>query len=141
MLYIVLILVLGALGLLITALITAASLWAWVSIGLSVFAGAVLVADVVRRRVRRGTPAARSPRSGEAEPPPDEEQSKPADVEFVSGLDTEVVVVDEYPRYHLDDCSWLGDRDTIPIPVREARKLGFTPCAVCTPDAHLAASA
>lgn len=141
MLYIVLILVLGALGLLITALVTATSLWAWVSIGLSALAGVVLVVDVVRRRARRRAPAARGTRSGEAEPPPDEEESTPADVEIVSVLEAEVVVVDEYPRYHLDDCSWLGDRDTIPIPVREARKLGFTPCAVCTPDAHLATRA
>jgi hypothetical protein len=139
-LYIVLVLVLGALGLLITALVTAASLWAWVSIGLSVLAGVVLVVDVIRRRSRRGAPAAHGTRSGEAEPPPDEEESAPADVEVVSGLDIEVVVVDEYPRYHLDDCSWLGERDTIRLPVREARKLGFTPCAQCAPDAHLAGS-
>jgi hypothetical protein len=138
-LYIVLILVLGALSLLITALVTAASLWAWVSIGLSVLAGVVLVVDVLRRRARRGAAASRGTRSSEAEPP-DEEQSAPADVKIVSGLGSEVVVVDEYPRYHLDDCSWLGDRDTIRIPVREARKLGFTPCARCTPDARLATS-
>ncbi|MEV7099451.1 hypothetical protein AB0M80_42160 [Amycolatopsis sp. NPDC051045] len=52
MLYIVLVLVLAALGLLVTALITASSLWAWVSIGLSVLAGLILVADWLRRRRR-----------------------------------------------------------------------------------------
>ncbi|MFD2422542.1 hypothetical protein [Amycolatopsis pigmentata] len=140
MLYIVLILVLGALGLLITALVTAASFWAWVSIGLSALAGVLLVVDVLRRRARRGT-APGGPRSGEVESPPDEEESAPADVEIVSGLDAGVVVVDEFPRYHLDDCSWLGERDTIRLPVREARKLGFTPCALCAPDASLARTA
>lgn len=140
MLYIVLILVLGALGLLITALVTAASLWAWVSIGLSALAGVLLVVDVLRRRSRRGA-APRGPRSAAPEPPPDEEESAPADVNIVSGLDAEVVVVDEFPRYHLDDCSWLGERDTIQLPVREARKLGFTPCALCAPDANLARAA
>jgi hypothetical protein len=57
-LYIVLVLVLAALGLLVTALITASSLWAWVSIGLSVLAGLLLVADWLRRRRRSSVPAA-----------------------------------------------------------------------------------
>jgi len=56
-LYIVLVLVLAALGLLVTALITASSLWAWVSIGLSVLAGLLLVADWLRRRRRAAAPA------------------------------------------------------------------------------------
>ncbi|WP_086845969.1 hypothetical protein [Amycolatopsis kentuckyensis] len=58
MLYIVLVLVLAALGLLVTALITASSLWAWVSIGLSVLAGLILVADWLRRRRRAAAPPA-----------------------------------------------------------------------------------
>ncbi|MEU4522550.1 hypothetical protein AB0F52_28030 [Amycolatopsis sp. NPDC024027] len=58
MLYIVLVLVLAALGLLVTALITASSLWAWVSIGLSVLAGLLLVADWLRRRRRSAAPPA-----------------------------------------------------------------------------------
>ncbi|MFG1641576.1 hypothetical protein ACGFMK_14920 [Amycolatopsis sp. NPDC049252] len=58
MLYIVLVLVLAALGLLVSALITASSLWAWVSIGLSVLAGVILVVDWLRRRRRSATPAA-----------------------------------------------------------------------------------
>ncbi|MEU4671923.1 hypothetical protein AB0F91_29100 [Amycolatopsis sp. NPDC023774] len=52
MLYIVLVLVLAALALLVTALITASSLWAWVSIGLSVLAGLILLVDWLRRRNR-----------------------------------------------------------------------------------------
>jgi hypothetical protein len=68
-LYIVLVLVLAALGLLVSALITASSLWAWVSIGLSVLAGLILVFDWLRRRRRSAGPAA--PAAGpvaEAEP-------------------------------------------------------------------------
>jgi hypothetical protein len=189
-LYLVLLLVLGALGLLVTALITALSLWAWVSIGLSAVAGLLLVADVVRRNARRaaeraaddgtaveaqtsvepreeasgrapqqsaasgrdeaGEPAGqpdRVERAGPArEPEPDPagvpavEQSTPDDAALVSGLEVEVVVVDELPRYHRGQCDWLGDREVIPISVQEARGLGFTPCARCTPDAHLAAA-
>lgn len=296
MLYIVLILVLAALALLVTALITAGSLWAWVSIGLSVLAGLILLVDWVRRRNRSepaaegeskaadstsggaeatagaGTaegdladgesadagagvingdladggaggaavsgpaggegnesegetpepdvpgpdapepdtranadpsaasgPAGAEP-SGAAEPsadpvgtaelesaepagtsgaertallsttgevgpaddpepgvhplaagttvaggmsavrdtPPAQEETSADDLAIVTELDVEVVVVDEYPRYHLVDCPWLSGRDTIPIGVGEARQLGFTPCGRCGPDAVLA---
>jgi hypothetical protein len=88
-LYIVLVLVLAALGLLVSALITASSLWAWVSIGLSVLAGLILVADWLRRRRRASAPAepeepaSEEPASEEpvpsAEAPPAEE--KPAEEE------------------------------------------------------------
>ncbi|MDQ7804688.1 hypothetical protein Q5425_13145 [Amycolatopsis sp. A133] len=61
MLYIVLVLVLAALGLLVSALITASSLWAWVSIGLSVLAGLILVVDWLRRRRRSAAPAPEAP--------------------------------------------------------------------------------
>ncbi|MGH3450704.1 MAG: hypothetical protein ACRDQW_08215 [Haloechinothrix sp.] len=56
-----LILVLVALGLLITALITASSVWAWVSIGLSIAAGLALFVDWVRRRRRESVDEAESP--------------------------------------------------------------------------------
>lgn len=201
MLYIVLVLVLAALGLLVTALITASSLWAWVSIGLSVLAGLILIVDWMRRRRRSAAqpaeeevapepaapqepvdeeqttlipaagdlgdpadtpepeiPAEPEPEPEETtvvvatvepevppspparEPEPGEERTTPADIATVSELDDEVVVVDEYPRYHLIDCGWLNGRDTIPIAVGEARQLGFTPCARCTPDAALVAA-
>jgi hypothetical protein len=194
-LYIVLILVLAALGLLVTALITANSLWAWVSIGLSVVAGVILIADFLRRRskpragdaaeaeageddeiesTQDGTETAdttdtaeseAAKSSDEADQPaertevlpaagasqeepgdsadddsePAEEETDAADLLVVSELDVQVVVVDERPRYHLTSCRWLGDRETIPIAVAEARDLGFTPCARCRPDAKLAA--
>lgn len=184
MLYIVLLLVLAALTLLVTALITASSLWAWVSIVLSVLAGLVLVADAVRRRNARHRagravatridtepvveesqdepepepaqkqPAETAPERTELLPvtveqekvpaaagDPAEEPTSPADAELVAKLDAEVLVVDEYPRYHVSGCPWLADRDTIPIAVNEARDLGFSPCARCTPDAKLIGAA
>lgn len=162
MLYIVLILVLGALGLLVTALITANSLWAWVSIVLSVVAGLVLVADFLRRRAARRpgrvltkepaepaetTSETESTEDAKAVPDTDEpgepevEQTSTADVSAVAKLEAQVVVVDEHPRYHLTECTWLSGRETIPISVKEARDLGFTPCARCTPDAKLLATA
>ncbi|PKV96222.1 hypothetical protein ATK30_7159 [Amycolatopsis echigonensis] len=199
MLYIVLVLVLAALGLLVTALITGSSLWAWVSIGLSVLAGLLLLVDWLRRRKSadrdadtgaeadsdeekpepeekdKAAPAESDaeqttllPATGElgdpadvpepdvekpvseSEPqseakavrdtPPGVEETSPEDLEVVKDLEDEVVVVDEYPRYHLVDCGWLSGRDTIPIGVGEARQLGFTPCARCGPDAVLAAA-
>ncbi|HEX3787750.1 MAG TPA: hypothetical protein VHW44_07815 [Pseudonocardiaceae bacterium] len=72
---------------------------------------------------------------------PAEEQTDVADVLAVNELSVTVVVVDERPRYHLTSCAWLAGRRTIGLPVREARQLGFTPCAVCTPDRTLAAAA
>ncbi|MFI9453228.1 hypothetical protein [Amycolatopsis sp. NPDC052450] len=179
MLYIVLVLVLAALGLLVAALITANSLWAWISIGLSVVAGLLLLFDLLRRRKKRAPveeeaedPAEDAsddaetaegeekkpedveqtvlmPAAGElgdeeevSEPQrtgdPGEEESDPEDVAVVSELETEVVVVDEYPRYHVTSCTWLETRDTIPLGIGEARQLGFTPCALCTPDAEIA---
>lgn len=70
---------------------------------------------------------------------PTEEDTDAADLLLVCELDDEVAVVDERPRYHLPDCRWVGTRPTEALPVREARELGFTPCAGCGPDAELAA--
>jgi hypothetical protein len=70
---------------------------------------------------------------------PVEESTDAADLLVVSELDSLVVVIDERPRYHLDSCAWLGGRETISVPVAEARELGFTPCGLCSPDATLAA--
>ena len=61
-----------------------------------------------------------------------------ADALVVSELTDEVRVLDERPRYHLADCPWLASRASLGLPVDEARQLGFTPCAVCRPDATLA---
>lgn len=69
---------------------------------------------------------------------PGEEDTDAADLLVVWELTDEVLVVDEYPRYHLVRCQWPGAARTERLPVREARELGFTPCALCRPDATLA---
>jgi hypothetical protein len=203
-LYIVLALVVAAFGLLIAALTTANTLWAWISVVVSVAAAALLVTDWLsgRRKARAGDSAkptvvtvggARRGDQPDPDPPnrpgrpdefdepeiadegplppavepesdtevtthiepvvaaepavapvadtgePDEEPTDASDLLVVAGLDAEVRVVDEHPRYHLATCTWLGPRATIPIAVSEARQLGFTPCARCGPDAVLAA--
>jgi len=236
----VLLLVLAAFGLLIAALTTANTLWAWLSVVVSVVAAALLVSDWLRgrRRVMTGgrppvaspadtaepdddvsdepdfdtfEPEDRTPVRSEtpsgwrssadaaddrldlgydsdlrgavedpkpAEPPalddpvysrsgvgdevepertvalrhpprdaapldperePDEEDTDAADLLVVSGLGVEVRVLDERPRYHLSRCAWLAARPSIPLPLSEARQLGFTPCGVCTPDAVVSA--
>nr|WP_221219792.1 hypothetical protein [Prauserella isguenensis] len=196
------ILVLGALGLVVAALITADSLWAWVSLGVSVLAAILLVIDWWRRR-SAGDEAARDTSAesdettdettdratagrtaadttdsatpevadvadtgaedggedtGAEEPvhdgqteliaaegdladPEDEpaiEDSSDDDALLMARLEDEVLVVDERPRYHLAHCAWLGARETIPLPAREARELGFSPCSRCAPDGTLA---
>lgn len=235
MLSLVLLLVLAAFGLLIAALTTANTLWAWLSVVVSVVAAALLVSDWLRGRrrvmtggrppvasaadtaepdddesdfdtfdtedrtpVRSETPSGwrssvndaddrldlgydtdlrgavedpklaeplddpvhtRSGGGDEVEPDrtialrhppreaapldperePDEEDTDAADLLVVSGLGVEVRVLDERPRYHLSRCAWLAARPSIPLPLSEARQLGFTPCGVCTPDAVLSA--
>lgn len=69
---------------------------------------------------------------------PGQEATDEEDLRLVSGLEAQVLVVDERPRYHLGHCGWLRGRSTIALPAREARELGFTPCARCLPDATLA---
>lgn len=76
---------------------------------------------------------------GESDSEPGEEPTDAADLLIVCELDDQVMVIDEHPRYHLPECGWLIDKDTIPIAVAEARELGFTPCARCGPDGILAA--
>ncbi|MFC4943498.1 hypothetical protein [Pseudonocardia sp. GCM10023141] len=53
---------------------------------------------------------------------------------LVATLEDEVVVVDEQPRYHVVECRSLVTAQVIPLPVREAVELGFTPCGWCSPD-------
>ena len=63
MLLLVLILVLIAFGLLVVALLTGGVVWAWISVGVSVAAAAVLLVDWLQRRsaVKAGTDAAAVP--------------------------------------------------------------------------------
>lgn len=171
MLVIVLVLVLAAFALLLMALLGSSTLWAWLSVAVSLLAATLLAVDWWRRRraarvaeqeywdsvpgagvrVESAQPA-ESDGPGDPEPEsdrlpdrdiddtePDEEQTDAADVLAVSELDSEVLVIDERPRYHLASCDWLAGRPTMSLPVWEARELGFTPCARCTPDRRLVA--
>ena len=88
-----------------------------------------------------GPPAGRAPELPPLGPdgaPPEEPRDADA-AALVAGLDDEVLVVDELPRYHLAGCSSLTSSAAIPLPAREAVELGFTPCAWCTPDRALSA--
>jgi hypothetical protein len=100
-----------------------------------------------RKDVDLFAPAAEPATSAAGPPPPEsppgplgdapEEQSDPIAAEIVSGLDDEVVVVDEQPRYHVTTCAALVSTAVIPLPVREAVELGFTPCGWCSPERTL----
>ena len=68
---------------------------------------------------------------------PPEEPRDLAAAALVAGLPDEVVVVDEQPRYHVPECRSLFGKPLIPLPVREAVELGFTPCGWCSPDRTL----
>ncbi|SDC29439.1 hypothetical protein [Actinokineospora iranica] len=160
-LLIVLLLVLAAFGLLIAALTTANTLWAWVSVVISLVAAAILLLDWLGNRRRAAAAEAAKPDEPEpptaVEPPaptpvapeepvsadpadePAEEATDAADLLVISELTADVRVLDERPRYHLTGCNWLAGRQSLILPVSEARQLGFTPCGLCTPDAVLAA--
>lgn len=100
---------------------------AWLSLLASALGVALLVYDRSRRK-----PARKTPQGAE----PGEERSNAADS---ADPDAGVVVIDERPRYHVATCEWVGDSDTIKLSLREARELGFTPCARCAPNATIAA--
>jgi hypothetical protein len=72
---------------------------------------------------------------------PAEEDTDAADSLLVAESSEHVVVIDERPRYHRRGCRWVGGRDVFTLPVGEVRALGFTPCALCAPDRHIAATA
>ena len=69
---------------------------------------------------------------------PGVEEVAVADLLLVLDLTTDVLVVDEHPRYHLPGCPHVVGVATVPVPMVQARTDGFTPCAVCTPDHVLA---
>jgi hypothetical protein len=86
---------------------------------------------------------ARTAENTDGQPAPEDadpavEEVEVTDLLLVVDLADDVFVVDEHPRYHLADCPWLADRTAIPLPMDEARTDGFTPCAVCAPDRHMA---
>jgi hypothetical protein len=59
----------------------------------------------------------------------------------VAQRDDDVLVLDGHPRYHLASCPTLTGAGTeaVPLAVSAARRGGFTPCAVCSPDGTLLA--
>jgi hypothetical protein len=65
----------------------------------------------------------------------------PADAVRVARLDSEVLVVDGRPRYHVPECPHLVGKLTEPIPVNEAVELGFSPCGLCRPVDRLTGAA
>lgn len=82
--------------------------------------------------------------ASEEDDPTDEPpvQRRPARVAaLVARLDSEVMVLDGRPRYHMARCVHLLGRAAEPLPVSEANELGFSPCGLCEPDAVLAAGA
>ena len=153
-------LVLLGLGLFVAGILTGVTVLYWGCVAACVVAAVLLI--VVRRRMSAKPAAATTPEPGADstadQPEPEEPEPVPAapdvpaedlpdpgveevevtDLLIVVDLKAEVLVVDEHPRYHVEGCSWLGSRETIPIPHDEARTDGFTPCAVCTPDRTLA---
>ncbi|MEU4803295.1 hypothetical protein [Actinosynnema sp. NPDC023587] len=163
MLHVVLLLVLAALGLLVPALATDQTYWAWSSVGTSAAAALVLIWDWTLRRGSGTAPAAGTTAeqddhqaSADDHPvrgqggdhtsgspdqviEPDEEDTDAADLLTVVDLADEIRVLDERPRYHLAACAWLAGRASLGLPISEARQLGFTPCAVCEPDSTVAA--
>lgn len=91
--------------------------------------------------IEAGSPAGRGPALPPLGPdgaPPEEPRDADA-AALVAGVEDEVLVVDELPRYHLAGCRSLAGIPVIPLPAREAVELGFTPCAWCTPDRALSA--
>jgi hypothetical protein len=159
-------LVLLGLGLFVAGILTGVTVLYWGCVAACLVAAVLLI--VVRRQIGRRTgsdgTATTTPEPATAAPPgkpasaaaaPDEpapadrtpaedlpdpevEEVEVTDLLLVVDLKDEVLVVDEHPRYHVAGCRWLGDRETIPLPLDEARTDGFTPCAVCSPDRNLA---
>ncbi|WP_433794230.1 hypothetical protein [Actinoplanes sp. CA-252034] len=65
---------------------------------------------------------------------------RPADAVLIARFDTEVLVVDGRPRYHMADCPHLVGRLTEALPVNEGVELGFSPCGLCRPVDRLVAA-
>lgn len=99
---------------------------------------AVVGTDVVEATDEVVAPTNAEPDSDDPADEPPEEDVDMADLLVIIDLTDEVLVVDLRPRYHLSGCTHLQGREAIPLPVNEAREDGFTPCALCQPDAALA---
>jgi hypothetical protein len=154
-------LIVVGLGLFVAGVLTGATALYWGCVAVCVAAAALLF--VARRRIAaaesRGGPTGGSPPAHAGEtgagrgaafavphlpappvdlPDPPVEDVEVTDLLLVVDLTDEVLVVDEHPRYHLAGCRYPAGRETIPLPLDEARADGFTPCAACAPDRNLA---
>ena len=138
-------LVLLGLGLFIGGLLTGATELYWACVATCVAAAGLLL--LARRQLVVSSSG--GPRTADAQdaapvqppqdlPEPDIEEVEVTDLLLVVDLKDEVLVIDEHPRYHLPGCRHLSGRTPIPLPLDEARSDGFTPCALCAPDRHLA---
>jgi hypothetical protein len=98
----------------------------------------VPVAVTTPQQIEEGQPPAEQSGQAGDDDQPGEEDTDAADLLVVYELTDEVLVVDEHPRYHLARCRFPDRERAERLPVKEARKLGFTPCGRCRPDKVLA---
>jgi hypothetical protein len=144
------VLVLAGIGLFVAGVVTDGPVWYWACVGVSALAAVLLL--LARRELARsapgaamsggtGRPGAPSPagRGGQGDEPPAEEVAA-SDLLMVMDMSEDVLVVDEHPRYHLEECPYLIGQLGIRVPVDQARTDGFTPCGLCAPDRRLASS-
>jgi hypothetical protein len=135
-------LLLAAVGLIVVALSTGHAGLAWGSVVLSVVAAVLILRRWRRSWLQRQDAPEEEVQPGSAsaekDAQPGEEDTDATDLLVVYELIDEVLVVDEHPRYHLAGCQWPDHARSERLPVREARELGFTPCARCRPDTTLA---
>jgi hypothetical protein len=83
------------------------------------------------------SPATDGPYDGD----PPAQRVPAAELARLARLDAEVRVVEGHRRFHLPACPHLVGRSDTPLPVAEAVRLGFTPCARCAPATALLADA
>ena len=154
-------LVLVALVLLVAGLIGGTLVLVYASIGVSIVSALALAAGVLQRR---GEPAVAADGVGDLEStriiapakPADRdlaaasspaaaapaaavavsEQAEPEDDEELEYGGT-VFIVDGRPRYHVEGCRYLANKESEALDVLDAREEGFTPCGVCRPDEAL----
>lgn len=129
----VLVLVFVGFCLIMVASLTGSAVWAWVAVGISVAAAAVLVTDWSRRWKTVGDgDRIRLPVQAPADPATEPQPSDPAAGTYPAEPQGEVFVVDEQPSYHLAGCPTLAGQEIVGLPAKDAVAHEFTPCAVCT---------